>query len=397
MSDQIQVLKELAYLAHEYDSDESRRALLKRITDVFLTAPGAYTEQQNRFFGEIMEKAAYDLESRIREELALRIADTEHVPRDLLHRLATDEIAVAKPILEQNPGLSQGDLIAFSRESSQEHLLAITKRSDVGARLSAVLVHRGQDPVVESLLRNDDAEIANATLEDVAERARASEMLQSAMIEREEIPRDILLDLLNHVTDTLKESLVEKITEADRESLDDIVQTMRREVEASEETRPERYIADLARRGALNEQMLLRFVFEEKPMEFLLALGHLLGVEQQVISRLVSEGSGQALAIACRACGLSAGAFKEMALSPMTSIPSDVRQIMPLVRTYRRLSPDNAQRAMRYWQMREFTERGAQDRRCGYDKRSPEERARVGDRRSGRDRRAEIAAARIVE
>ncbi len=393
MSDPLQVLKELAYLAHEYKSDESRRDLLRRVTDVFLASPGAYTEQQNRYFGEILETIAYDLETQMRESLALRIADEEHIPLNLVHRLAADDISVARPVLEQSPALSQDDLINLSQNSSQEHLLAVTKRSDVGQRLSAVLVRHGKDPVVDSLLRNEDADIAASTMRDVATRAVTSEALQSALIEREDVPRDVLVGLLDYVSDGLKQSLFAQISDTDRACLDDIVTKMKQEVKESDETRAERYITDLVRRGALNEQMLLRFVFEEKPMEFLLTLGHLLGIDQQVVSKLVSENSGQALAIACRACGISAGAFKDMALSPMTSIPSDVRQIMPLIRVYRRLSEANAQRAMRYWKMRNFAGRAAVDRRSGIDTRTPEERARQGERRSGRDRRKDAAFA----
>ena len=354
MVDPLEALKELTYLAHEHKDDAGRRALLRRVTDVFLDAPRSFTEQQNQYFGDIMEMLAYDLERQVREELARRIAAEADAPRNLVHRLANDEISVARPVLEQSPALTEDDLVELSERNSQEHLLAITKRMDIGIRLSAVLVHRGRDNVVESLVRNEKAKIAPDTVQRVADRAKGSEALQSALVDRKDVPREIMIGLLEHVSDKLKHTILDKLTDADRENLDDIIGSMRADMETSKRTQAERYIEDLARRGALNEQILLRFAFEEKPMEFFLALGKLLDVDVQTVRRVLTDGSGQALAVACRANDFSVEAFKEIALSPMTSITSAVDGVLPLVRAYQRLSKGNAQRAMRYWRTRKL-------------------------------------------
>jgi uncharacterized protein (DUF2336 family) len=103
-------LRQLADLAHEH-SDENRRMLLRGITDVFMLAPGSYTDLQKQCFGDIIEEVAYDLEWQMREELARRIAAETHAPRKLVHRLAHDEIVVARPVLEQSPVLTEEDLV----------------------------------------------------------------------------------------------------------------------------------------------------------------------------------------------------------------------------------------------------------------------------------------------
>ena len=390
MADPLQGLKQLVYLAHEHSDDQSRRELLRRVTDVFMQAPGAFTVRQNAYFGDIMARLAYDLEQRMREELARRIAAEAAAPPELVRRLAHDEIAVAQPVLEQSPALTQDDLIGIGAGGSQAHLLAITKRADIQARLSAVLVQRGQDHVVESLVRNRTAEIAAETVARVAERARGSEGLQSALVARADVPREIMEGMLEHVSEKLRHTILDKLSDTDRASLDAIVGEMRADIESHRRTRAERYIDDLVRRGTLNEQALLRFAFEERSMEFFLGLARHLNVDVQTMHRLLTDKTGQGLTIACRARGVSPEAFKEIALSPMTGIAADVREVLPLMRVYQRLSEANAQRAMRYWQTCKFVRRTVADRRSGLDTRSEEERARVGERRSGVDRRAAL-------
>ncbi len=387
MADQLEILKELADLAHGQMSDNDRRDLLRRVSDVFLMSPDAYSDKQSRYFGDIMESLAYDMEIEMREELARRMADAAHLPHALAKRLASDEISVAGPMLAESPVLSEEDLIEVSQGGSQDHLIAITKRTDIGSRLSAALVHHGSDMVVDHLVRNDSASIADETLKKVAARATQSEKLQSALIDRHAVPRQILLDMVDHVSERLRQSLVEQLSTSETDALDDIVGKMKSRIETQDITPTERDIEELVRTEALNEQMLLKFVFDERPMEFRLAIGAYLDIEQHTVGRILSDETGRALAVACRAAGLSPGAFKEIALCKMSSIPSDARTVMPLVRIYQRLSVANAQRAMRYWRTRNFIGRSGKERRSGIDTRSKAEKLRVGDRRSGRDRR----------
>ena len=218
----LQELRQLTWLAHQR-TDEGRRALLQRITDMFLEAPGAHTEQQNQWFGDIMERLAYALELGVREELACRIADEVDAPRALVLRLANDVISVARPVLERSPALGECDLIQLARRRSQDHLLAITRRVDIGVRLSAVLSDRGDDGVVDSLLRNRTADIATDTLQRLADRAKGSDVLQSALIDRGDVPRSVMLELIDHISELLKRKLLHRLTEADRANFEDVI------------------------------------------------------------------------------------------------------------------------------------------------------------------------------
>lgn len=353
MADPLSALNELCNVAHDAKDRESRRALLRRITDVFLAEPGSYTEQQKCLFGDIMEKLAYDLEMQVREELARRIAAEAEAPNGLVCRLANDEIYVARPVLERSPVLTEDNLIDVTRTCSQDHLLAITKRDDIGARLSAILVDVGQDHVVEALLENETAEIDGKTVKCVSDRAIKSETLQTALIDRKDVPREIVMGLLEHVSEKIRNLILDRMTDTDMDYLDNIICTMRESIEAAPTTSAENYIKDLERKGRLDEATLIKLAAEKKSMEFLLGLAALLKIEAQAVQRVVTDKSGQALLIACRAAGFSTTAFKTLALSPLTGVASELTEIVHLIRTYDKLPIPEAQRTMRYWQTRD--------------------------------------------
>ena len=121
--DPLAELKQLNQLAQEQDSDR-RRQLLLRTTDLFFDRSETFNEIQSRYFGDIIETLAFELESKVRAELARRLAPKAQAPRSLLSRLAADDIAVARPVLEHSAALTQDDLICIGEKGSQDHLLA---------------------------------------------------------------------------------------------------------------------------------------------------------------------------------------------------------------------------------------------------------------------------------
>lgn len=352
MANQLSALNELCEVAHGAKDRESRRALLRRVTDIFLNEPGSYTDQQRLLFGDIMEKLAYDLEMQVREELARRIAAESGAPHSLVKRLAFDEVFVARPVLERSPVLTEQDLLELTKCCGQDHLLAITKRKDIGFRLSAVLVDRGEDGVVASLVGNDNARISTTTVEEVAKRAETSEPLQAALIERTDVPREIVMGLLEHVSEKLRHTVLDKLTDADVENLEDVVDTMRSEIESRPETAAEDHVARLEQSGQLDENALIEFAAENQAMEFLLALSRILKLEPQTVQKVITDKTGQALLIACRAGGLSSRCFKELATSPLIAVATNLHQIVPLIRSFEKLTIPEAQRTMRYWRSR---------------------------------------------
>lgn len=351
-------LRQLADLAHDKNA-ERRHTLLRGITDVFMADPAAYGERQKGQFGAIMERLAYDLERHVREELARRIAAELHAPKGLIVRLAEDVIPIARPVLEHSPVLTQDDLVRIAFKHSQSHLLAISKRMDIGARLAAVLVDLGDDGVLESLLGNRSATLDAASFNCVADRAKDCAGLQTVLIEREDVPKDILLGLLDHVSYKIRHSVQSKLTDADNRKLDQVIGSLRTKIRNQSKSQIELRIERLAERGELNEAVVLRYALENRPIEFFHALSKQTGLDVATTHRALTDKTGQVLTIACRAADISVEGFKAIVISPMTAVASDLDRALSLVRLYRRMTRQTAQRVMRLWQTRQSGARAA--------------------------------------
>jgi len=351
MTNPLKDLHQLTELAHQRD-DESRLALLEHVTDLFMASPDSHTSLQNECFGDIMMTLAYALEQEVREELACRIAEEAGAPRLLVLRLANDVISVARPVLEKSPALTECDLIGLARARSQDHLFAITRRVDIRVRLSAVLCERGDDHVVECLLKNESADIASDTLQRVADRAKGSTILQSALISRGDVPKIVILDLIDHVSEKLKHQLLHRLTDADKTNLDVVIAAFKAQAKAAEASAVELEIRELADSGKLNQYVLMRFVSRGKYQHFLLGLSRVASIGVPACLKILGDDTGTALAVVCRANGFGAKTLKRIAMSPLTGIPTDLKRVRDLVTMYNRLSLDNARAAMSHWRAR---------------------------------------------
>lgn len=352
MSISVDVLEQLAGFSEMPECGEERRALLWQMTDFFLESGNSHDALDRDFFGELMEEIAFSLERQVREELARKIAAEASMPHGLMVRLASDEIPVARPVLEQSPVLTNHDLIDISHRCGQDHMFAITKRRELSVHLSTVLAERGNEDVVHSLLQNPNANLSPDIIDLMAGRSRACERIQVALIDRDDMPREVLLDLLKHASEKVSKDIRCKLTATDELYLDEVVDEMKSEISISRKSLARECVDTLERRNALNERAILSFLRDNKPMEFLLGFSRLFAIDVRFAQRVIRDRSGQALVVACRANRISLRGLKKIASSPMTAMRSDPLDLLALAKTYHRITEENAQSTMRALRLR---------------------------------------------
>jgi uncharacterized protein (DUF2336 family) len=147
----------------------------------------------------------------VREQLACRIAAEQLMPRRLILRLANDNIPVAHPVLEQSPVLTDTDLIEISRNRGQAQMLAISHRREISLRVSGVLAERGNEDVMHSLLQNPETKLPPETIDLLAGRSRACERIGATFVRRENVPREVLLDVLRHASQKVREDIRDRL------------------------------------------------------------------------------------------------------------------------------------------------------------------------------------------
>ncbi len=362
MENRIRKLQQIADLAGEKSSDR-RRELLREITDLFLEQPSTYTSRETWFFGDIMESIAYDLEVRVRLELAQRLADEAAAPPDLIRKLASDEITVARPVIERSSVLSQDDLIEIASGQSQDHLLAITNRPDIGEGVSEVLVDNGNDEVVQNLVDNETAAISLRSYERVAERAidANSVGLSASLAKRPDLPNDILKDVLSELTVEIREQIIAETCGVDRERLDDIlsdvVSSQAHDLDDGQdvESQPELVVRELEQKGELTAAKLIEFAHERRMPEFICGLARLARIDIATARRVSMDRTGDGLALTCRAGDMPTQQFATLMQAFGGMIQKSQPEIDELVKMYDSLAVTTAQRIIRFWNVRKST------------------------------------------
>lgn len=349
----------LLSLAHE-PSSAKRRELLREVTDLFFaTAPGHGRSEIEAFDGVLLKLAA-DMEAEVRAELSGRMADAERPPMGLVRTLAADEADVAAPLLIRSTALGEADLLALARHRGQEHLRLISRRSDLTVAVADVIVERGDDATLGALLVNKQAPLSRQASERVVDRAAANPSLHQAVVDRHDLPVDLLNEMYFVVEARLRESILRRNAALDPVELEAALEAGRKRLAARDGALPADYaqaeaqVRALKARGALGPSVLAGFLRHGEQVKFLVALSELSDVDFHTARRIVDRKELDALAVICRAADFDRALFLTFAvliLEPGEAM-AKAKEYGAL---YNDLPKDTALRTMRFWRMRRAT------------------------------------------
>jgi hypothetical protein len=119
-------LEDLVDLGSGHQID-MRPTLLRVLTDLYLQRP-AHTAEDERYYTELALRLIDATDLAARAALAERLASCPCAPRQVIERLARDELEVAAPILDRSPCLTSSDLDAIANELGGAHADLIAKR-----------------------------------------------------------------------------------------------------------------------------------------------------------------------------------------------------------------------------------------------------------------------------
>lgn len=356
MNQSLTNLSTLVQLAEEPSSDK-RRELLRNVTDLFFNEPDVYSENEIDLFGEVMGTIASDLETEIRQDIALRMSSLPNPPKKLIKDLASDEIEVAEPVLRDSPALDDETLVKIAEEKGQEHILAMTKRVEVSEVVSASIVEHGNDTVVVSLLENEGAEIDRPTMEQVVDRAASSEILHKPVVGRKKLDPDLLNEMFFHVSSDLKEKILEQNENLDPETINAIIEQSHDRFEetgsdAETESPAEKFINEAEQNKELGESFLVNLLRNRQLAEFLYGFARLSELDVKTAKRVLQDKTAETLAIACKAARFDRATFSTFVLLTDANQQRTPDQVNALMDLYTEVSIETAQRTMRFWRIR---------------------------------------------
>ena len=349
-------LPDLIALARE-PSSENRRALLRELTEHFFGA-SSRTGTEDELYGAVLSELSANMETAVRAELSARFALSPDAPRGLIRRLANDEAAVADAILRASTVLTDDDLLGVVRAHGQDHLRAVSSRPGVSEAISDVIVERGDDETLETLLRNDGAHLSRAASETAVERAKVNPALHAAAVERAALPADLLNDMYFVVEARLRQRILEQNASMDPVLLESALAAGRTRVATDDGALPAdyaeslAYVDELRAANQLSPRMLARFLRAGSRTSFLVALAQLSDIDFHTASQIVERRELDALAVVCKSADLDRALFLTYAVVILNDDGDAIAKAHGYARLYSELTRDAALRTVRFWRMR---------------------------------------------
>jgi len=288
---------------------ESRTRALWHTTDLMIA--GRYSEDEIWTFGEVVGRLADEIEVAARARLARRLACFDRAPRNIIHQLAFDDsIAVAGPVLQQSERIETDALVDNANTKSQSHLLAISKRKSIEAKVTDVLVTRGDQEVVNSVANNNGARFSDFGFLRMIQRAEGDSILAERLGLRNDIPRQLFQQLIAKASDDVRQRL-----QRERPAMVDQIQSSVAEVTGELQSKfgpvsrsyfvAKRVVTTQHRLGNLNESSISGYARAHKIEEVTIGLSLLCALPVDVIERALFDKNRETLLILAKALDLS--------------------------------------------------------------------------------------------
>ncbi len=344
-------LGEIEILAQETSSDK-RREMLNAVTDIFLVTQDDQNESDQLVFSDVMERVAYELEVEARVHLAQKICDAPKVSRQLIVRLANDEIDIARPVLERSTVLQDGDLLSVIRNRSQDHLFSIAGRNSVSEGVSSELVERGNERAVIRLTGNQGADISNKSFEKIVGRADENSGLVDALGSRSDIPAHIMNKIKTKVSGRMKSEFMDSHPDLDGQFVGEMIDRCAEDIDLDYCQESIAEFDKLHRSDGLNEEIVARLAREKRLPDLVHCLGLMTGLDNGSVSQCVLKAELPALAILCKSNSFSSSTFLALVEIRREDSALQSSALAQAARDYDALSPRTAERVMRFLTVR---------------------------------------------
>jgi len=329
---------------------------LRRVADLFLFAPAAYSDEQIALFDDVFQCLLLQMEQDAKALLAERLAKVAQAPAGVIHTLAFDDtIEVAAPVLAHSEKLNEAALVRNAREKSQGHLLAISKRKNISHAVTDVLVERGNDDVVESTVNNPGAEFSDNGYSRLILRAEGHDGIASCLGMRP-IPRHFYLQLVakasRSVRDRLNQANPHYAAEVAAAVKDIAVHASA--AKAEDTVRAQTLVKLLHSDGRLNEAQVAAFAEHGRIEEVSTSIALMTDVPILTVENMMIEPRAEGLLVLAKVAGLSWTTVEKI-LKARHAVCD--RAVSTNVGEYQEhfnlLRPATAQQVLRFYRMRE--------------------------------------------
>jgi uncharacterized protein (DUF2336 family) len=334
---------------------------LRRVTDLFLDSAVEYSNEQIEVFDDVYDCLIQSMEASARVLLAKRLAPIATAPPRIIHTLAFDDlIEVAAPVLSQSERLDDDALMKSARTKSQGHLLAISTRKRLSGAVTNVLVERGDNEVIQSVVGNPGAQLSEHSYTSLVSRAEGNDDIAACLGMRPSIPRHHYLKLIAKASASVRA----RLDAANPHAFNDVslaVREVARRARSSpsamtrETTIAHSLVKSLYEDGRLDERQVAAFAAAKRFDETNAAIACLASVSVAMAETLMIEDRAEGVLILAKVAGMSwstVRAIIDMRVGLSGTEPLDLQASRT---TYERLRLSTAQQVLRFHRMQEVT------------------------------------------
>jgi uncharacterized protein (DUF2336 family) len=338
-------------------TSEKRIDTLRQVTNLFLHDAERLSEDQVEVFDDVLCLLVARVESRARAELGTRLALVDHAPFQVIQNLARDDkIDVAGSVLSHSSRLTTSDLVEIASTRGQDHLLAISGRTNLPEAVTDLIIDRGERKVIRRLANNASARFSDTGYSGIVARADADDELVEILGLRVNLPVKFLRDLLRRATDAVRARLM-AIAPADlREEIKRVLKSIvgvagEETSSAPDFSRAEALVKLLKDLNELDDAAIIKFAKATKFEEMAAALALLNNLPTELMARLLEGPRSDLVLIPCKSGGLSWLAVEAILCNRPLKQPLAEPTLNLARKDYGKLSAQTAQRTVRWWQV----------------------------------------------
>ena len=335
-------------------SSERRVSTLRQVTDLFLHDGDRLSDDQVKVFDDVLCLLVTRVESRARAELGARLAPVDYAPFEVIQHLARDdEIAVAGSVLATSSRLRTTDLVEIASTKGQDHLLAISGRTNLPEAVTDVIIDRGEGKVIRKLANNTSARFSDTGYSKIVARSEGDAELIEILGLRVDLPLKFLRDLLRRATDAVRERLMAL---APPELQEEIMRVLKAISAAAREnardfSRAEALVKLLNEKCELNQDAIVKFAETKQLDEVAASLAVIARAPTEMMAQLLEGPRSDLILIPCKAAGLSWLAVERILCNRPAKQKIGEETLKVAEKDYGKLTLATAQRTLRFWQV----------------------------------------------
>ena len=341
----------------------ARIALIKRLADVVSLPSSRVNAFERSMTSNLLVETLSGASLDERKRVALRVSTQTDLPPDLAAFLLQGEAEVASILLAETP-LSDSDLVQCARLCTVEHRLAIVRRRDVAELVAEAALEFKEPVVIEAALKNAGVRLSARTLDLAVSLSRESPRLPPLLLRRHEIrpaqayvmfwwcqpdERKTILQRFAVGREVVQEAASDVFGLAAAENWADPV--VRKSLQFVERRQRNRAAVDRSAFESLEaaviaaEAGLTRAIARE--------IGFLSGIKPATAAKILTDPTGEPLAVLCKATGLKRPAllslWRGMRRPEATSSGETAPALERTTEIYDMMAVDRAQTVLRYW------------------------------------------------